>query len=136
VSHEFLQIAKSNRRPTPHLSQLFMPLQWHCRQQTRKKESILQAKMIRGAFHSLLGKHSMRHSRCYGNQAIDLRSDTVTLPSTEMLKSAMDARLGDDVMGEDESVMELQEYIADMTGKEQVRGTLLSRSVLMPWSDR
>jgi hypothetical protein len=92
--------------------------------------------MIRGAFHALLGKHSMRHSRCYGSQAIDLRSDTVTLPSIEMLKSAMDARLGDDVMGEDETVLELQEYIADVTGKEQVRGTLLSRSVLMPWSDR
>ena len=39
---------------------------------------------------------------------IDFRSDTVTLPSKEMLQSIQDASLGDDVYNEDEAVNELQ----------------------------
>ena len=50
--------------------------------------------------------------------AIDLRSDTVTLPSPEMKQAMMDAPLGDDVLGDDPSVIRLQEMAAEITGKE------------------
>ena len=49
---------------------------------------------------------------------IDLRSDTVTLPSDEMREAACDADLGDDVFGEDPTVNHLQEYTAELMGKE------------------
>ncbi len=49
---------------------------------------------------------------------IDLRSDTVTLPTTEMRKAMYEAELGDDVYGEDPTVNRLQELAAEMLGKE------------------
>lgn len=49
---------------------------------------------------------------------IDLRSDTVTLPSPEMLRAIAEAPLGDDVYGEDPTVNRLQELAAERTGKE------------------
>lgn len=50
---------------------------------------------------------------------IDLRSDTVTLPTREMLEAILMAKLGDDQYGEDETVNKLQEKAADKLGKEQ-----------------
>ena len=49
---------------------------------------------------------------------IDLRSDTVTLPSQEMREAMATADLGDDVFGEDPTVNRLQEMAAKMLGKE------------------
>lgn len=49
---------------------------------------------------------------------IDLRSDTLTVPSDEMRKAISNARVGDDVYGEDPTVNELQELVADYFGKE------------------
>jgi len=49
---------------------------------------------------------------------IDLRSDTVTRPGKEMLAAMMDAKVGDDVFGEDPTVIELQEKGAKLFGKE------------------
>jgi len=49
---------------------------------------------------------------------IDLRSDTVTLPSPEMRKAMANAELGDDVFGEDPTVHRLQEIAAEVLGKE------------------
>ncbi len=49
---------------------------------------------------------------------IDLRSDTVTLPSPAMREAMYRAELGDDVMGEDPTVNRLEELAAEMTGKE------------------
>jgi len=49
---------------------------------------------------------------------IDLRSDTFTVPTEEMRKAIYNAKVGDDVFGEDPTVNELQEYIADLLGKE------------------
>jgi threonine aldolase len=49
---------------------------------------------------------------------IDLRSDTFTLPSKEMLDSIPSAELGDDVEGEDPTVNQLQDMAADMFGAE------------------
>lgn len=49
---------------------------------------------------------------------IDLRSDTVTLPPSEMRKAMHEAELGDDVYGEDPTVNRLQEMAAARLGKE------------------
>jgi threonine aldolase len=49
---------------------------------------------------------------------IDLRSDTVTLPSPGMREAMAAAPVGDDQYGEDPSVNRLQERIADLLGKE------------------
>ena len=49
---------------------------------------------------------------------IDLRSDTVTKPTKEMLQAMLQAEVGDDVFGEDPTVNELEEYAADLFGKE------------------
>lgn len=49
---------------------------------------------------------------------IDLRSDTVTLPTPEMRQAMFDADLGDDVYGDDPTVNELQTVAAAMLGKE------------------
>ncbi len=50
---------------------------------------------------------------------IDLRSDTVTLPTPEMLEAIRHAPLGDDVYGEDPTVNRLQELSAAKLGKEK-----------------
>ncbi|MHC4476074.1 MAG: low-specificity L-threonine aldolase [Planctomycetota bacterium] len=49
---------------------------------------------------------------------IDLRSDTVTLPSPAMREAIFNAELGDDVFGDDPTVNRLQEKAADLVGKE------------------
>src|SRR5258708_40102007 len=49
---------------------------------------------------------------------IDLRSDTVTLPSPQMREAMYRAEVGDDVYGEDPTINRLQELAAEMTGKE------------------
>ncbi|MFM7664644.1 MAG: threonine aldolase family protein [Bacteroidota bacterium] len=48
----------------------------------------------------------------------DFRSDTVTLPSPSMLKAMMDAPLGDDVFQEDPTIIQLEQKIAQLFGKE------------------
>ena len=49
---------------------------------------------------------------------IDLRSDTVTLPSPAMRRAMADAELGDDVFGDDPTVNALEERAAELLGKE------------------
>jgi threonine aldolase len=49
---------------------------------------------------------------------IDLRSDTVTKPSVEMLEAMAVAKIGDDVFGEDPTVNELEKTSAEIMGKE------------------
>jgi threonine aldolase len=49
---------------------------------------------------------------------IDLRSDTVTLPTQEMREAMYKAEVGDDVYGEDPTINKLEEMAADMLGKE------------------
>lgn len=49
---------------------------------------------------------------------IDLRSDTVTLPSQEMREVIAKAEVGDDVYGEDPSVIQLEQESASLLGKE------------------
>ena len=49
---------------------------------------------------------------------IDLRSDTVTRPTEGMRRAMSEAPLGDDVFGEDPTINRLEEYVADLLGKE------------------
>lgn len=49
---------------------------------------------------------------------VDLRSDTVTLPTPAMRQAMATAELGDDVMGEDPTVNRLQVMAAERMGKE------------------
>jgi len=52
------------------------------------------------------------------SHSIDLRSDTVTRPSTQMLAAMSAAPVGDDVYGDDPTVNRLQSVLAERTGKE------------------
>src|SRR5260221_6787265 len=49
---------------------------------------------------------------------IDLRSDTITLPSPAMREAMYRAELGDDVYGEDPTVNRLEALAAELLGKE------------------
>lgn len=49
---------------------------------------------------------------------IDLRSDTVTRPTPAMREAMSRAEVGDDVLGDDPTVIRLQERIAEIMGKE------------------
>src|SRR5215470_16733143 len=49
---------------------------------------------------------------------IDLRSDTVTLPTPGMRQAMAEAPVGDDQYGEDPSINRLQERLAELLGKE------------------
>ena len=51
-------------------------------------------------------------------RTIDLRSDTVTLPTPAMRKAMADAEVGDDVFGEDLTVKLLEQRTAEILGKE------------------
>ena len=50
--------------------------------------------------------------------SIDLRSDTVTLPSSAMRQAVFEAEVGDDVFGEDPTVNRLEKMAAERMGKE------------------
>ena len=52
------------------------------------------------------------------SKMIDLRSDTVTLPSDKMREAILRAKLGDDVFGEDPTINELEAKAAKIMGKE------------------
>lgn len=52
------------------------------------------------------------------NRIVDLRSDTVTLPTPAMRQAMFEAELGDDVMGEDPTVNRLEALAAGRLGKE------------------
>jgi threonine aldolase len=52
------------------------------------------------------------------NTPIDLRSDTVTKPTSAMLDAMMSAKVGDDVFGDDPTVIALEKKAATMFGKD------------------
>lgn len=52
----------------------------------------------------------------FDNGLIDLRSDTVTKPTPEMRQAMAAAEVGDDVFGDDPTVIRLQERAAALTG--------------------
>ena len=53
-----------------------------------------------------------------GNEIVDLRSDTVTRPSPGMRQAIAEAVVGDDVLGDDPTVVVLQQRTAELLGKE------------------
>jgi len=52
------------------------------------------------------------------NAPVDLRSDTVSRPTAEMLRAMHDAEVGDDYYRDDPTVRRLEELAAEMLGKE------------------
>jgi len=50
---------------------------------------------------------------------LDFRSDTVTRPTPAMRNAMYEAEVGDDVFGDDPTVIRLQERVADLLGKEK-----------------
>ncbi len=66
---------------------------------------------------------------------IDLRSDTVTRPSRPMREAMADAEVGDDVYGEDPTVLELERRVAALVGKERAlyvpSGTMANQLALL-----
>ncbi len=71
---------------------------------------------------------------------IDLRSDTVTQPTQEMRDAMYNAVVGDDIMGEDLTVRELEVMSADILGKEDAlfvtSGTLANQVAVMTFTNR
>ena len=59
---------------------------------------------------------------------VDLRSDTVTLPTREMLEAILEAELGDDGYREDPTINKLQRIAAERMGKEA--GLLVSSGTM------
>jgi len=75
-----------------------------------------------------------------GGIILDFRSDTVTQPTEAMRKAMYLAPVGDDVYGDDPSMNELQEYAAELTGKEAAiyacSGTMGNLMALMSHCNR
>ena len=65
---------------------------------------------------------------------IDLRSDTITKPCAKMLKVMLDAKVGDDVYGEDPTVKDLEHIIAKFFGMEKAMffpsGTMANQTAI------
>jgi threonine aldolase len=62
--------------------------------------------------------HSFAIQKGYAMDWVDLRSDTVTLPTRAMRQAMLDAEVGDDVYGEDPTVNALQQRLAAELGFE------------------
>lgn len=73
-------------------------------------------------------------------ELIDLRSDTVTMPTQEMRDAMATAEVGDDVYGEDPTVNELESVGARLTGKEAglfvTSGTMGNQVAVMSHTNR
>ncbi len=69
---------------------------------------------------------------------VDLRSDTVTKPTPEMMAAIANAPLGDDVLGDDPTVTDLEAVAARMTGMEAAvfvpSGTMGNQISLASWT--
>ena len=71
---------------------------------------------------------------------IDLRSDTVTKPTRQMRHAMASADVGDDVYGEDPTVLALQERVAELFGHEAAlycpSGIMCNQIALQVFADR
>lgn len=69
---------------------------------------------------------------------IDLRSDTVTMPTPEMRRAMAAAEVGDDVYSDDPTVNRLEQLAAEMLGKEAAifvpSGTMGNQIAVMSWT--
>src|SRR5437762_1916453 len=70
---------------------------------------------------------------------IDLRSDTVTRPTPEMRRAMAEAEVGDDVLGDDPTVIKLQEKVAQIMGKQAAcfvpTGTMANQTSIRSQTD-
>jgi threonine aldolase len=73
-------------------------------------------------------------------RVIDLRSDTVTRPTEAMRRAMAGAEVGDDVLGDDPTVLRLQERAARMAGKEAAlyfpSGTMCNQAAIRAQAQR
>lgn len=71
---------------------------------------------------------------------IDLRSDTVTRPTPGMLEAMMTAQVGDDVFGDDPTILRLEERASEMFGMEAglfcPSGTMTNQIAIRIWAGR
>ncbi len=71
-------------------------------------------------------------------KTIDLRSDTVTKPTPEMREAMKNAAVGDDILRDDPTVIELEEIAAEIFGKEAslftVSGTMSNEIAVMVYT--
>ncbi|MED5219548.1 MAG: low-specificity L-threonine aldolase [Candidatus Neomarinimicrobiota bacterium] len=71
---------------------------------------------------------------------IDLRSDTITLPTEGMMHAITNAKLGDDVLDEDPTVHELEKISCEITGKEAAlfvpSGTMANLTAVLAHCER
>ncbi len=69
----------------------------------------------------------------------DLRSDTITLPTEAMKQAMVDAELGDDVLGDEPTVIALQDRVASLFGKEAAcfvpSGTMANQAAIRAHTD-
>ena len=69
------------------------------------------------------------------DKIIDLRSDTVTVPTEKMRDVMRDALVGDDVLGEDPTVQKLEAMAAERFGREKglfvTSGTMANQVTVM-----
>ncbi len=73
-------------------------------------------------------------------QWVDLRSDTVTKPSPAMRRAMAEAKVGDDVYGEDPTVNHLEAKVAEVLGKEAglllPSGTMSNQTAILAHTER
>ena len=71
------------------------------------------------------------------NGKIDLRSDTVTVPTDQMRQAMFEAVVGDDVYGDDATINELERLAAERFGKEAAcfmpTGTMSNQTAVFTW---
>ena len=72
------------------------------------------------------------------NEFSDFRSDTVTHPTKKMRQAMAEAVVGDDVLGDDPTVLKLEEMAAEMAGKEAglfcPTGTMANSIAVKGWT--
>ena len=82
-------------------------------------------------------QQQQQHLHHQPQRVIDLRSDTVTKPSSLMRKVMFEAEVGDDVFEEDPTVNKLEHRVATMFGKESSlflpTGTMSNLAATMSW---
>ncbi len=70
----------------------------------------------------------------------DFRSDTVTQPTAAMRQAMFDAVVGDDILGEDPTVQELERMSAELFGKEAalfvISGSMANQIAIMTLTER
>ena len=74
------------------------------------------------------------------DRIVDLRSDTVTLPTPAMRRAMAEAEVGDDVFGEDPTILRLEAAAAERLGKEAAvfvaSGTMGNQTCLFAHTER